>query len=493
MLTTLLAVGTVAVYMHYFAPSPVTATRIIERSPDESARLTAMPTVGMTEAAPVDFRYAAALSTPAVVHVKKFATNTYANGADPLRDFFGDDFYHFFGMPKRESAPTRRQVATGSGVIISEDGYIVTNNHVIAEAEDIEVTLSDNKTYTATLIGSDPSTDLALLKIDAASLQAMPLGNSDSADIGEWVLAVGNPFDLTSTVTAGIISAKGRNINILRKQSRMPIESFIQTDAAVNPGNSGGALVNLHGELIGINTAIATPTGTYAGYSFAVPVNIVKKVVTDIREFGIVQRAFLGIQIRDIDDELAEQNDLSRYQGAYVIAVNDNSAAEEAGLAEGDLITHINDVAVNSVADLQEQVSRYRPGDEIEVNYVRNNKTYLTTVVLKNQMNNTALIEKSTTEVLAKLGATFENLSEEELDEYNIPGGVKVSAIRSGRISRSSNIREGFIITKVDRNQISDADELITLLERKESGDGVMIEGFYPQNPGKTFYYAFGM
>lgn len=493
LVSVLAATGVLMVYTIYFAPNSERTTTIIERTSQDPVRLTTFNAIKEGKMAPVDFTYAASVSTPSVVHVKKFASNVYAGAADPWRDFFGDDFYHFFGMPKRDAEPERRQVASGSGVIISDDGYIVTNNHVISNAEEIEVTLSDNKTYAADLIGTDPSTDLALIKIEAGGLEALPLGNSDSALIGEWVLAVGNPFDLTSTVTAGIISAKGRNINILRKQSRMPIESFIQTDAAVNPGNSGGALVNLNGELVGINTAIATPTGTYAGYSFAVPVNIVKKVVTDLREYGIVQRAFLGVQIRDVDEELAEEVDLNRYQGAYIVAVNENSGAAEAGLQEGDLITSVNEVAVNSVAELQEQISRYRPGDRVDIDFVRNGKTYMEQVVLKNQMNNTELIEKKTTEVLAQLGASFENLSSTELEEFGIDGGVKVSDIRSGKLSRSSNIREGFVITKVDRKRVTDAEDLIDMLESKKEGDGVMIEGFYPQNPAKTYYYAFGM
>lgn len=493
LVSVLLATGVLLVYINYFAANTQDPTTVMERTAPDPVRLTTFNAIESGKMTPVDFTYAAALSTPSVVHVKQFSSSAYAGGADPWRDFFGDDFYHFFGRPKNNTEPERRQTASGSGVIISEDGYIVTNNHVIAKAEEIEVTLSDNKTYPAALIGTDPSTDLALIKIEAPTLQAMPLGNSDSALIGEWVLAVGNPFDLTSTVTAGIISAKGRNINILRKQSRMPIESFIQTDAAVNPGNSGGALVNLNGELVGINTAIATPTGTYAGYSFAVPVNIVKKVVTDLREYGIVQRAFLGVQIRDVDEELANEVDLNRYQGAYIVAVNDNSGAKEAGMQEGDLITAVNNVAVNSVAELQEQISRYRPGDRVDIDFVRNGKEYVEQIVLKNQMNNTELVEKKTTEVMLKLGANFENLSATEKETYGVSGGVKVAEIRSGRLSRSSNIREGFVITKVDRKRVSDAEALIDMLENKEEGDGVMIEGFYPQNPTKTYYYAFGM
>ena len=279
-----------------------------------------------------------------MVHVKK-TFSTQASASDPWGDLFGDDFYHFFGAP--QNPKELKQEATGSGVIISDDGYIVTNNHVISDADNIEVRLYDNRTYPAQLIGSDPSTDLALIKINEDDLPTMQLGNSDSALVGQWVLAVGNPFELTSTVTAGIISAKGRNINILREQSKAPIEAFIQTDAAVNPGNSGGALVNLNGKLVGINTAIATPTGAYAGYSFAVPVNIVKKVIADLKKYGVVQRAFLGVQIRDIDNDLAEEMDLSSLKGAYIASVNNESGADDAGLKEGDVITSVNGVGVN--------------------------------------------------------------------------------------------------------------------------------------------------
>jgi Do/DeqQ family serine protease len=398
-----------------------------------------------------------------------------------------------FGTPQPESR-SRQEVASGSGVILSEDGFIVTNNHVIDEADEIEVTLFDNRTLKATLIGTDPSTDLALLKVDTDQLLIpIHLGNSDSALVGEWVLAVGNPFDLTSTVTAGIISAKGRNINILSRQSRMPIESFIQTDAAVNPGNSGGALVNTRGELVGINTAIATPTGTFAGYSFAVPVNIVKKVITDLREFGVVQRAFLGVQIRDVDEQLAEEEGLRSRQGVYILEVNENSGALDAGLQQGDVIVGINGNAVTSVAELQEQVSRYRPGDKVDVDFLRDGEALRKQVTLKNQMNGTEVVEKKTTEVLVDLGATFEDLTAGEKRQFDIDGGVRISDLRTGKLTRNTNIREGFIITRIDRKSITSANDLIDALEAKEAGDGVMLEGFYPQNPSKTYYYAFGM
>lgn len=290
-----------------------------------------------------------------MVHVKTtFQTSTRNYSTDPFFDFF-------FGRPER-SYPQQPQerVGTGSGVIISEDGYIITNNHVVQKSTNVEVTLNDKRSFPATVIGTDPSTDIALLKIDAKNLPVIPFGNSDALKIGEWVLAVGNPFNLTSTVTAGIVSAKARNINIL--DADMKIELFIQTDAAVNPGNSGGALVNTRGELVGINTAIASQTGSYTGYSFAVPISIASKVVADLKEFGVVQRAVLGVEIRDINDEFAKEKKLTLLNGAYVVNVVENSSAQDAGIEPGDIITNINGTKVKSVAQLQEQIGRYRPG-----------------------------------------------------------------------------------------------------------------------------------
>lgn len=478
------------IYTEKFAPAH-TETVIVQSSNAlslENMRLASLNAVNSGKIMPVDFTYAANISTPTVVHVKNFYSQETGSSRDPFNDFWGD----FFGSP-RERENRRQGEASGSGVIISSDGYIVTNNHVINNADKLEVTLYDNHTYDAELIGTDPSTDIALIKIDVKGLPNVVFGNSDSANVGEWVLAVGNPFELTSTVTAGIISAKGRNINILREQSRAPIESFIQTDAAVNPGNSGGALVNVNGELIGINTAIATPTGTYAGYSFAVPVNIVKKVVEDLKDFGIVQRAFLGVSIRDIDTDLADDLDLNKYQGAYILSVGDNSGADEAGLREGDIITKVNGTSVKSVAELQEQVSMYRPGDGIAIGYVRNQIEKSTRVTLKNKSNNTGLVEKTPTGIASALGAEFKDLKISEKDKYKVSGGVKIEDIGKGKISSATNIRNGFIITRIDHKKVYNTRDLMELLERKDSGEGVMLEGFYPSNPRKTYYYAFGM
>lgn len=440
--------------------------------------------------APVDFTFAAGVSTPAVVHVKKTFTNTRSNSRDPFRDFFGDDFSPFgYGQPKSP----QQQIASGSGVIISDNGYIVTNNHVVSDADKIEVTLFDKRSYVAELIGVDPSTDLALIKIEANNLPIIPFGDSDSALVGEWVLAVGNPFDLTSTVTAGIISAKGRNINILREQSRAPIESFIQTDAAVNPGNSGGALINTKGELLGINTAIATPTGTYAGYSFAVPVNIAKKVVADLMDYGIVQRAYLGVSIRDIDSELAKEIGLNRIQGVYVASVQEGTGAEEAGLKDGDIITAVNQVKVGSVSELQEQVSKYRPGDKLAISFIRKGNEKTSYVTLKNGQNTTSIIEKETIDFVQLLGAEFEELNTTEKKDYGVTGGVKVKALLNGKLKNATSIYEGFVITRVDHQKIESVKDLNEQISKKKKGDGVLIEGFYPKAPYKTYYYAFGM
>ncbi|MCS7073317.1 MAG: trypsin-like peptidase domain-containing protein, partial [Bacteroidia bacterium] len=299
---------------------------------------------------PMDFRSAAAQATPAVVHIKSTITKRNSRSSSPFGDDF-NPFREFFGDGFIQPQPTD---ATGSGVILTADGYVATNNHVIENADKIEVILNDNRSYTATLVGTDPSTDLALLKINEKNLPFLKFGDSDKLEIGEWVLAVGNPFNLTSTVTAGIVSAKARSINIL--QDRFKIESFIQTDAAVNPGNSGGALINTKGELVGINTAIATKTGYFSGYSFAVPVNIVRKVMDDLMQYGEVQRGFLGIEIRDVNAELAKEKKLKDVKGVYVGKVNENSAAESAGLKEGDVITKIDEVKVNTASELQEQI-----------------------------------------------------------------------------------------------------------------------------------------
>lgn len=424
-----------------------------------------------------DFTKAAEQSVPAVVHVKvkTYVKNNYS--AHPFYEFF------FGQSPYQQPQPVE---GFGSGVILSEDGYIVTNNHVVNKSNEIEVVLDDKRTYTAKLIGTDPATDLALLKVEAEGLPTLPFGNSDELKIGEWVLAVGNPFNLSTTVTAGIVSAKARGLGMHAAQSgQMSIESFIQTDAAVNKGNSGGALVNTSGQLVGINSAIASPTGAYAGYSFAIPVSIVKKVVADLMEFGKVQRALLGVRIGDISAELAEKENLNTLDGAYIAAIGENSAAEEADLEEGDVIISVNDNKVKSVSELQEQISRYRPGDEIEIGYIRDGKNKTAEVRLKNSLGNTEIVKNDN---LAKLGASFEEITEEEKEKLNINYGVKVVNLSNGKFL-SSRIKEGYIITKVNEQPIRSISDLSDVIKNTEGP--LFISGIYPN--GRKAYFAINM
>lgn len=427
-----------------------------------------------------NFVTASAVATPAVVHIKtKVNPGTSSNSQvpDPFRDFFGQEFF----------GPRGPQMGSGSGVILSADGFIVTNNHVINGADEIEVVLNDKRSFNATIVGTDPSTDIALIKIQAEALPFLTFGNSDNLQIGEWVLAVGNPFNLTSTVTAGIVSAKGRNINILGGGNS--IEAFIQTDAAVNPGNSGGALVNVKGELIGINTAIATNTGSYQGYSFAVPANIASKVVEDLRNFGTVQRAYLGIQIQDVDAALASKEDLNVNFGAYVADFLPNSAAEAAGVKKGDVVISIDEVVVRSTPQLMEVVSRKRPGEKVKVVVDRKGKQQEFTVLLRGADGGTAVVKADTKpETAAALGASFENVSKKELESLKIDGGVKVAKLNNG-VLKNTGMREGFIITKVDKTAVKSPKELTKALQ--QASGGVLIEGYYPN--GSKAYYGFGM
>lgn len=422
-----------------------------------------------------DFTIAADKSIHAVVHIKTTSTQINNLNYDPFAELL-------FGPQKRQQNYT--QQGSGSGVIISEDGYIVTNNHVISGADEIEVTLNDRRTYLAEVIGADASTDVALIRIKEKGLPFLNYGNSDAVKIGEWVLAVGNPFNLNSTVTAGIISAKGRN-NILDVNKR-PIESFIQTDAAVNPGNSGGALVNTNGELIGINTAIASNNGAYQGYSFAVPVNIVKKIVSDMVEFGTVQRAYIGVSIQDIDAKFASAKNIKQLTGIYVNGVNEGGSAQDAGIQEGDVITKIQDINVGSVSELQEQVSRYRPGDKVNVLVLRNNREMNVPVVLKTLDNTTKLIRRSelTKASIESLGAEFQEIDLNDLTKLRLENGVKVSKLSYGKLAQVG-IKEGFIITSIDKKKINTANDIKNSLEHK-SGN-VTIEGFYP-NGARAFY-----
>lgn len=435
----------------------------------------------------VDFIGAAEKSTPAVVHITSTHVQNYTQ-RDPLSDIFGDDFFRYFPSPDN-SQKQRRSQSSGSGVIINNKGFIVTNNHVVAGADEVKITLHNKEIYDAEVIGTDPSTDLALLKIEEEGLDYLPMANSDDVRVGEWVLAVGNPFNLESTVTAGIVSAKGRNINILKEQ--YSIESFIQTDAAVNPGNSGGALVNTNGDLIGINTAIATPTGTYAGYSFAVPANIVRKVTEDLMKYGMVQRGFLGVMIRNVDGNLANQLDLDVTSGVYIDKLVENGAADEYGIEEGDVIVAIDNKAITSSPELQETIGSKRPGDAVSVTVNRDGKEKTISLTLRNKDGEARIIEKEEMEPTLALGVALRELSNEESKKYRVKGGVQVTDIENGKIRKHTKMRKGFVITGIDGKEMSSPDDVNSFFRNKTNG-GVMIEGFYPGTPGKT-YYGFGL
>lgn len=444
--------------------------------------------VNLMDGAPeagIDYKTAAEMTINGVVHVKTEGIVEYRQQAfDPFREFFfGDGSYD-----RSYEQPVR---GAGSGVIISEDGYLVTNNHVIENADKIKITLNNKKTYDAELVGRDPATDLAVLKIDEENLPFISYGNSDDLRVGEWVLAVGNPFNLTSTVTAGIVSAKGRDIDILGNDpytKLSSIESFIQTDAAVNPGNSGGALVNTKGELIGINAAIKSNTGSFAGYSFAIPANIVKKVVGDLIEYGTVQRAFIGINIRNIDDELAKEKNIEDLNGVYVERLVENGSAEEAGIKPGDIVKKVEEYEVNSVTELQAKVGEYRPGDEIVISLIRGGKLIEKKVTLKNMEGNTSIITNEKNEILKILGATFNETDKELLKELGIESQAQIEELFPGKL-RSAGVREGFIITKVGDQPIRTIDELFNTL--KSMKGGVLLQGVYPN--GKEQYYGLGM
>lgn len=429
----------------------------------------------------VDFTQAAETSVNAVVHVMTIIETRQSsyNSYDPFLEYF------FGERGQQRQAPRQQQMGSGSGVILSSDGYIVTNNHVVDGSNNVKVVLNDKREFNATIVGTDPNTDLALLKIEATDLPALRVGNSDDLKVGEWVLAVGNPFNLTSTVTAGIVSAKARNINILT--SDMKIESFIQTDAAVNPGNSGGALVNTHGELVGINAAIASQTGSYSGYSFAIPTSIMSKVVADLKEFGTVQRALLGVKIQDINAELAKEKKLDVMEGAYVAEVGPKSAAQEAGIEAGDIITHVNGNKVKSVSETQDQISRFRPGDKVEVIYLRGDKQKKTEVVLKNLNGDTEVIKQTSSNTL---GATLTPLSNQKLRQTGLSNGLEVSEVTRGGKFNRAGIPNGYIIVRINNiavNSSADVDRIISSLKSQDE-QALFISGVMPN--GKVVYYA---
>jgi len=376
------------------------------------------------------------------------------------------------------------RMAAGSGVIISEDGYIVTNNHVVDGAQNIDVILNDSRRFTAKVIGRDPNTDIALVKIDARNLSVLPWGDSEALRLGEWVLAVGNPFNLGTTVTAGIVSAKSRSIGIMSGQ--MPMESFIQTDAAVNPGNSGGALVNARGELVGINTAIASQTGSYSGYSFAIPVSIVRKVVEDLSKFGEVQRGLLGVTIKNIDDELAKKYKFERIEGIYIEETLEDGAARTSGIRKGDVIIGINGTKVNSVSELQEQVGKHRPGDQVVVLIKRDGTEKVFNVTLRNMKGNTSIVKES----FSALGVEFGEISNNDKERLNIDQGVQVLKIMTGKF-KNAGVRPGFIITDVNKISVGNVEDIKRIISQSSDKKPILIEGVYPD--GKWAYYVFNL
>lgn len=459
------AIMAVGLYVYFQEPQEVI---IREAYPTNQANLddylfNRQPKYRSSAVTPTDFTSASKAATPAVVFITTKQVVDY--------DIFGGASYGN---------------SSGSGVIISPSGYIVTNHHVIENGEKLFVTLNDNREYEAEVVGKDPTTDLALLKIDETNLPFVPFGDSDALEVGQWVLAIGNPFRLQSTVTAGIVSAKARNINILNQQ-QYDIEAFIQTDAAVNPGNSGGALVNTEGELIGINTAIITYSGQYEGYSFAVPSSLAQKVVRDLKEYGSVQRGLLGVNIESIDAKLAKKLQLPSVNGVHVSWVIPESAAALSGLKVGDVITKINDLDVSSSPELQEQVARYRPGDKLSVGYFRKGQYYVSDVVLKNYRNTTELIASNTGELLEDIGLDVRDLSTAEKRKLETRGVKVESILKNSKIDRSK-MEPNFIITKVNKKRISSTKEL--LREINVADEMVILEGFY-ENYSGLYWYTF--
>ncbi|MBX3253537.1 MAG: trypsin-like peptidase domain-containing protein [Chitinophagaceae bacterium] len=439
---------------------------------------------------PVDFEQPAKTAVPAVVHIttiigKEQVSNNLPRRSNPFRGLVPDDFFDdFFGdSPQMRSVPQR---ASGSGVIVSQDGYIITNNHVIDGASEIKVGLSDKRSFTAKLVGADPSSDLAVLKIETKSLPFLLYGNSDNVQIGQWVLAIGYPLNLETTVTAGIISAKGRTLGLNARRSQTPIESFIQTDAAVNQGNSGGALVNTNGELIGINSAIASPTGSYAGYSYAIPVNIVKKIVNDLIQFGTVQRAYLGISYLpdEAPDSQKEKVGYKSGMGVYVTDVAKDGAAVAAGIKAGDYITKVNGIPVTSGNEMVEQIARLKPGDKIAVVYQREGKERAVDVTLKNKSGTYDVVKVS---ALDEFGADFVVLDKKKAAEYGQKGGVIVKKInQNGLIDGQTRMKDGFVILRVNDKPVASVEELAS--EIQKAGSNIKLDGFYPGFEGLYTY-----
>lgn len=447
------------------------------------------------EVVPLDFTTTAEKVTRAVVHIRSTtegpsSRNRAPESVDPFQFFFGPD------VP-RQRGPSQ---SSGSGVIINAEGYIVTNNHVVQGADVVDVTLFDNRSFKAEVVGTDPDTDLALVKINQKDLPYLSFVNSDQSKVGEWVLAVGNPFNLNSTVTAGIISAKGRNINIINANERSEagntaIESFIQTDAAINPGNSGGALVNLSGGLLGINTAIASPTGAYSGYGFAIPSNIVSKIVEDLLTYGSVQRGWLGIQVGSVNADLVKEEDLAVNEGAYVSGFGDmeeRSAAKQAGILQGDVIVKLDETPIKSSSALIEYIGRKRPGDKVSVVVNRKGNEKVLTVTLKNREGSVNTVKREERNAVASLGMELEEADPKLLKRLEIPGGVRVKSLGNGKVSRYTDMREGYVITSIDNKPVKSVKEVNEIIKNKKAGELLTFAGVY-ENFSREYIYAVRM
>ena len=470
-------------------------------APTITGRLAALTGNGPM-ASPNDFSTAAEAVTPTVVHIRTTMTRTVRQQQMPdiFREFFGDEF----GQGQGQGRPRRQQgQASGSGVIISKDGYIVTNNHVVQDADEVEVIMTDKRSFKAKVIGTDPLTDLAVIKVEANNLPAITLGDSDALRLGEWVLAVGYPLDLESTVTAGIVSAKGRGIGILQRENSArqqpndpkadtPIEAFIQTDAAINPGNSGGALVNLRGELVGINSAIASATGYYSGYGFAVPVSLVKKVSADLLKYGNVQRGYLGIMPIELNSTVAKEKNVKVGRGIYVDSVVENGAAAAAGLKKGDVIVKMEGQPLDSDSQMREVIGRRRPGDAVMVTINRDGSERDVKVQLRNRNGGSEVIKKAEVTAantsLKTLGADFEELSAQDAKQLGISGGVRVKTIRDGKLAETE-VEEGFIIVKANGKNVKSTKDLQAIMSSVKEGEGLMLIGMYP-NSSRMYYYA---
>ena len=486
-----IAVPTSAVVAIVFSVAAFTQTNAATPEQSPAPVVTSMPA-----GQPVDLTYAAEKSLPSVVYIKntqnsKVQTVEYS---DPFEDFFSDPFGGFFGrgqgnngQRRQRQIQTPKRVGAGSGVIISADGYIVTNNHVVDGADELLVTLNDNKEYSARIIGADATTDLALVKIDAKNLPAIQIANSDEVKVGEWVLAVGNPLGLNNTVTAGIVSAKARSMGEPGK-----VSSMIQTDAAINQGNSGGALVNVNGQLIGINAMIYSQTGSNIGYGFAIPTTIMNKVVDDIKKYGTVQRAMIGIQGSDVnvyvdaEKEKGNEVDLGTMEGIYIAKVIEDGAAADAGLKEGDVITHIDGQKVPKFGDLQGIIAQKRPGDKVNITYLRNKQKKTTTLTLKNEKGNTKVVKDADLDVL---GGQFRPVTDSQKEQLNIGYGLQVTKVNGGRL-KDAGVPQGFIIQRVNDNSVKTIDDLQEIVKSasKSKEPVLWIQGIYPT--GKKGYFT---